>query len=115
MAVRVQVPRALSTSPELLACDTNSHRALICARSHGTAMVTDLMENVDTWVKKGGVLVRFAGPRLEKGGDDLIPVGLRLGGRTLATAGRGGPRASKFTDRLPGLWRHGRVPGVPAR
>lgn len=46
----------------------------------------DLMERVDTWVKKGGVLVRFAGPRLEKGGDDLIPVGLRLGGRTLGGA-----------------------------
>ena len=39
-----------------------------------------------SWVKKGGVLVRFAGPRLEKGGDDLIPVGLRLGGRTLGGA-----------------------------
>jgi hypothetical protein len=46
----------------------------------------DLMERVDGWVKKGGVLVRFAGPRLEKGGDDLIPVGLRLGGRTLGGA-----------------------------
>lgn len=46
----------------------------------------DLMERVDAWVKKGGVLVRFAGPRLEKGGDDLIPVGLRLGGRTLGGA-----------------------------
>ncbi|MGL1710551.1 hypothetical protein ACSTJN_23770, partial [Vibrio parahaemolyticus] len=34
----------------------------------------------------GGVLVRFAGPRLEKGGDDLLPVPLRLGGRTLGGA-----------------------------
>ena len=41
---------------------------------------------VDEWIKKGGVLVRFAGPRLEKGGDDLIPVALRLGGRTLGGA-----------------------------
>jgi hypothetical protein len=31
-------------------------------------------------------LVRFAGPRLEKGGDDLLPVALRLGGRTLGGA-----------------------------
>ena len=46
----------------------------------------DLKERVDEWVKKGGVLVRFAGPRLEKGGDDLLPVGLRLGGRTLGGA-----------------------------
>ena len=32
------------------------------------------------------MLVRFAGPRLEKGGDDLLPVPLRLGGRTLGGA-----------------------------
>src|SRR5262249_56382132 len=48
----------------------------------------DVKEQVDQWVKKGGILVRFAGPRLEKGGDDLLPVPLRLGGRTLR-----GPRA----------------------
>ena len=43
-------------------------------------------DRVEKWVQKGGVLVRFAGPRLEKGGDDLIPVPLRLGGRTLGGA-----------------------------
>lgn len=43
-------------------------------------------ERVEQWVEKGGVLVRFAGPRLEKGGDDLLPVPLRLGGRTLGGA-----------------------------
>jgi len=46
----------------------------------------DIRERVETWVKKGGILVRFAGPRLEKGGDDLLPVTLRLGGRTLGGA-----------------------------
>ena len=46
----------------------------------------EALEKVDAWVKKGGVLVRFAGPRLEKGGDDLLPVNLRLGGRTLGGA-----------------------------
>jgi hypothetical protein len=46
----------------------------------------DVKERVDQWVKKGGILVRFAGPRLEKGGDDLLPVPLRLGGRTLGGA-----------------------------
>jgi hypothetical protein len=46
----------------------------------------ELLEKVDAWVKKGGVLVRFAGPRLEKGGDELLPVNLRLGGRTLGGA-----------------------------
>jgi hypothetical protein len=43
-------------------------------------------EQVSQWVEKGGVLVRFAGPRLEKGGDDLLPVGLRAGGRSLGGA-----------------------------
>ncbi len=46
----------------------------------------EVKERVDEWVKRGGVLVRFAGPRLEKGGDDLLPVALRLGGRTLGGA-----------------------------
>ncbi len=46
----------------------------------------DLGTRVEEWVNKGGVLVRFAGPRLEKGGDDLLPVGLRMGGRTLGGA-----------------------------
>ena len=38
------------------------------------------------WVTKGGMLLRFAGPRLEKGGDALLPVPLREGGRTLGGA-----------------------------
>ena len=46
----------------------------------------EIKKHVSDWVEKGGVLVRFAGPRLEKGGDDLLPVGLRLGGRTLGGA-----------------------------
>ena len=46
----------------------------------------ELQTRVDEWLNKGGVLVRFAGPRLEKGGDDLLPVGLRVGGRTLGGA-----------------------------
>ncbi|MFM9942395.1 MAG: DUF4159 domain-containing protein [Hyphomicrobiaceae bacterium] len=46
----------------------------------------DVLAKVEDWVKKGGVLVRFAGPRLEKGGDPLLPVTLRLGGRSLGGA-----------------------------
>ena len=46
----------------------------------------ELQTRVDEWLNKGGVLVRFAGPRLEKGGDELLPVGLRVGGRTLGGA-----------------------------
>ena len=60
----------------------------------------DLKKRVEQWVDKGGVLVRFAGARLEKGGDELIPVALRLGGRTLGGAlSWSTPQAlSSFTD-----------------
>jgi hypothetical protein len=35
------------------------------------------------WVENGGMLVRFAGPRTAGGSDDLIPVRLRAGDRSL--------------------------------
>jgi hypothetical protein len=35
---------------------------------------------VAAWVAKGGILVRFAGPRLASAGDDLLPVRLRQNG-----------------------------------
>ena len=41
---------------------------------------------LDAWMKEGGVTLRFAGPRLAAGGDDLIPVSLRGGGRALGGA-----------------------------
>jgi hypothetical protein len=40
-------------------------------------------ERLTRWIDDGGVLVRFAGPRLAAGDDDLVPVRLRRGGRTL--------------------------------
>ncbi|MGB4866359.1 MAG: hypothetical protein WBP38_10750, partial [Hyphomicrobium sp.] len=43
-------------------------------------------KQVDEFVKRGGVLVRFAGPRLEKAGDELLPVPLRAGGRSMGGA-----------------------------
>ena len=35
------------------------------------------------WINTGGVLVRFAGPRTSDGMDDLVPVAMREGARTL--------------------------------
>ena len=43
-------------------------------------------EELEAWLDKGGVLIRFAGPRLEQGGDELLPVVLRRGGRSLGGA-----------------------------
>jgi hypothetical protein len=42
-----------------------------------------IRDRLDAWMKQGGVLVRFAGPRLAAGDDDLVPVKLRRGGRSL--------------------------------
>jgi len=43
-------------------------------------------ETVRKWVEGGGVLLRFAGPRLAEQGDHLLPVRLRRGGRTIGGA-----------------------------
>ncbi len=43
----------------------------------------EIRDRLTAWIEQGGVLVRFAGPRLAQGDDDLVPVKLRRGGRTL--------------------------------
>jgi len=37
-------------------------------------------DRVGNWLQNGGVLIRFAGPRLADAADDLVPVALRVGG-----------------------------------
>ncbi len=43
----------------------------------------DAHDRLARWIDEGGVLVRFAGPRLAASDDDLVPVRLRRGGRIL--------------------------------
>ncbi len=43
-------------------------------------------QKLESWLRRGGILIRFAGPRLEQGSDRLLPVPLRSGGRTLGGA-----------------------------
>jgi hypothetical protein len=46
-------------------------------------VVGEARERLTRWIEEGGVLVRFAGPRLAASDDDLVPVKLRRGGRIL--------------------------------
>src|SRR6478735_3087180 len=45
--------------------------------------VAEARDQLTRWIEEGGVLVRFAGPRLAAADDDLVPVKLRRGGRVL--------------------------------
>jgi Domain of unknown function (DUF4159)/Aerotolerance regulator N-terminal len=45
--------------------------------------VAEVHDQINRWIEDGGVLVRFAGPRLAASDDDLVPVRLRRGGRIL--------------------------------
>ncbi|MCD0420162.1 DUF4159 domain-containing protein [Rubrivivax sp. JA1024] len=48
------------------------------------ALSPEIRQRLDAWIEQGGVLVRFAGPRLARqDDDDLVPVKLRKGGRSL--------------------------------
>ncbi len=58
-----------------------------------TLVMTDIgrLTNVDLdrlrqWIGKGGLLIRFAGPVMEKHLDQLLPVNIRRGGRNLGGA-----------------------------
>ena len=49
-------------------------------------LTADDMAAIDPWMKKGGMVVRFAGPRMADGGDDFVPAPLRGGGRSFGGA-----------------------------
>ncbi len=66
--------------------DALSQNATVLMLADIGTLSGDVKQRVDDWVKRGGVLVRFAGPRLEDGGDELLPAPLRIGGRTLGGA-----------------------------
>jgi hypothetical protein len=87
------VQRALSPYAEIIAPNEgNVANAIhdLVAQKVSTIVLADIgklvagtQEELDAWLKSGGVLIRFAGPRLEQGGDELLPVALRRGGRSL--------------------------------
>jgi len=49
-----------------------------------SSLSPEIRERLNAWIEHGGVLLRFAGPHLAQAkDDDLVPVKLRRGGRTL--------------------------------
>jgi hypothetical protein len=59
--------------------------AIMLPDSYG--LVSTEVRALNDWIREGGIVVRFAGPRLAEQGDDgLVPVKLRSGGRTLGGA-----------------------------
>ena len=46
----------------------------------------DEQDMISAWIERGGLLLRFAGPRMATAQDPLIPVTLREGGRALGSA-----------------------------
>ncbi|MBP2229010.1 hypothetical protein J2847_002302 [Azospirillum agricola] len=50
------------------------------------ALTAGEAQGVEEWVRKGNVLLRFAGPRLAQHADQLVPVRLRIGDRALGGA-----------------------------
>jgi hypothetical protein len=90
------VERALKPFAELSIAEENDSATAIARLASGNSSVLVLAdvgrvagparEAVEKFLGRGGIIVRFAGPRLEEGGDDLLPVDLRAGGRQLGGA-----------------------------
>lgn len=61
------------------------------------------VETIEEWVRDGGTLVRFAGPRTAGGTDRLIPVTLRQGDRSLggSLSWKQPQRLTEFSDTSP--------------
>ncbi|MGY2047571.1 DUF4159 domain-containing protein [Methylobacterium sp. JK268] len=81
----VQEPRGGKGVAESIGQMLDSQVAVLVLADVG-ALDPATQERVAGFVAKGGLLLRFAGPRLAAGGDDLVPVRLRRGGRVLGGA-----------------------------
>ncbi len=62
--------------------DLLDHPLAVLAMAGGGKILDAELARVSAWVDNGGILVRFAGPRLDGNVDPLLPVRLRAGGRT---------------------------------
>ena len=83
------VERALAPYAELRHGDSDTllHRDLAVLVMADVGLLTeDDVARLKTWIDKGGVLIRFAGPKLAQNATNLLPVRLRSGDRQLGGA-----------------------------
>ncbi|GJD29827.1 hypothetical protein PMNALOAF_1067 [Methylobacterium adhaesivum] len=78
----VQEPRGAKGVAESIAQMLDGQVSVLVLADVG-ALDAATLERVEAFVDAGGLLLRFAGPRLAAGNDPLVPVRLRRGGRTL--------------------------------
>lgn len=77
----VREPRA--TDLDAAVADLVDGGASVIAVADVGRLPENAHKRLTDWVERGGVLIRFAGPRLVEGADDLLPVRLRPGSRVL--------------------------------
>jgi hypothetical protein len=73
------------TSGEELKAATEAGLSMLVLADVGKLPQAD-HDTIAAWVEKGGLLLRFAGPRLAAATDDLLPVQLREGDRSLGSS-----------------------------
>ncbi len=78
-----EVTRARTANLDQATADLVNGSPSIIILSDVGRLAGPVAERLRAFVEKGGMLIRFAGPRLEQGGDGLLPAPLREGGRTL--------------------------------
>jgi len=101
----IREPRPGSTDPvgELLA----QNLSVLVLADIG-ALDPDTVGKINAFIQRGGVLLRFAGARLAAASDELTPVRLRRGGRTL-----GGGLSWETPRKLAAFTRESPFFGVP--
>jgi hypothetical protein len=78
----VQQPRGGQGTSEAIAQMLDNQVSVLALADVG-ALDERTLARVEQFVEDGGLLLRFAGPRLAAGNDPLVPVRLRRGGRSL--------------------------------
>ena len=83
LAPFAEVTRAHTANLDHATADLVAGSPSIIILSDVGRLAGPVRERLRAFVEKGGMLIRFAGSRLEQGGDALLPAPLREGGRSL--------------------------------